>query len=84
MWRPDGRELFYITNNRQLTSVEIRENSKGLETGSPHPLFEIPSSSEVYQPATADGARFLATHPVAPAESLPLTVIVNWTAALKK
>ena len=32
---------------------------------------------------TADGERFLVTMAVAGARSLPITVVVNWTAELK-
>ena len=71
-------------------AVPIRGGS-ALEVGSPLTLFEVhfnPLGTE--QPyawyaydVTADGQRFLVNAP--PENStLPITVVLNWTAALKK
>ena len=53
-------------------------------SGNPHPLFRLPPG--VYRwDVTPDGKRFLAA---LPAETLgdadPITVVLNWTAGLKK
>jgi hypothetical protein len=51
--------------------------------GTPTPLFQTPSGAVVGD-VTADGKRFLLIAPVGPSASVPFTVVLNWTAGLKK
>src|SRR5216684_5428148 len=58
-----------------------------IETGVPKPLFQTPLSvvfpREDQYCVTADGRRFLIGEPVADAAK-PTTVVLNWTAGLKR
>jgi Tol biopolymer transport system component len=85
-WRSDGKELFYLTPDNQLMSVRLQPREGGLEVGETRPLFDTrPASSaqwSVYD-VVPDGQRFLVNE-VAEDRPLPLTLVVNWTAADKK
>ena len=90
-WRRDGKELFYLSPARKLMAVPIQAGST-LEVGAPQALFDVPFSpigtgSGVWArygyDATADGQRFLVNAPLESA-TVPITVVLNWTAGLKK
>src|SRR5262245_24483156 len=87
-WRSDGKELFYIAADRKLMAVDVKEDSGTLILGSPKPLFEtrtiaqLPGSS-LYD-VTGDGQRFLIITPVEETSPSPFTVVLNWTAGLKR
>ena len=89
-WRRDGRELYYIANDRMLMAVPIRAGST-LEIGRPEVLFEThtvagvsrsPSLRQQYD-VSPDGQRFLLNVPSEETTS-PITVVLNWTAGLKQ
>jgi eukaryotic-like serine/threonine-protein kinase len=88
-WRKDGKELFYLSPDGKLMAVEVVATGPVLQTGIPKPLFQVPASSPINDDAfswdvAADGKRFLInTMAVAPAAE-PVTVVLNWTAGLKK
>ena len=89
-WRHDGKELFFITDNRRkIMSVSVKADSV-LELGAPAALFDIhvPASSPVpsrqYYDVTPDGQRFLIDTLVQEASSSPITVVLNWAAGLKR
>jgi Tol biopolymer transport system component len=89
-WRADGRELYYVTPDRDLMAVDI-EPGNTPRLGLPERLFELPISAPDTQPFTTkyavsrDGQRFI-VHRVADdqEDAVPLTVIVNWHAVIKK
>jgi Tol biopolymer transport system component len=81
-WRGDGRELFYLAPNGKMMVVEVIAGSE-LHVGTPTPLFQTPPGAIVGD-VTADGKRFLLVTPVGPSASVPFTVVLNWTAGLKK
>jgi dipeptidyl aminopeptidase/acylaminoacyl peptidase len=83
-WRRDGNELFFVDPAGMLTSVPVIGRNK-FEVGSPKPLFDlqaIPTDGFNYAVST-DGQRFLVARPTDSA-TVPLTVIVNWPALLRK
>ena len=89
-WRGDSKELYYIAPDRKLMAVEIKATAQSFDRGTPQVLFEsredIPSvaASWGYMPR-ADGKQFLmSVAPGAASEAPPLTVVVNWLAAVKK
>jgi hypothetical protein len=60
--------------------------SATIEPGTPRPLFHTrltPSGITDQYAVTADGQRFLVLTPVGDAPETPITVVFNWTAALK-
>jgi hypothetical protein len=77
-WRADGRELFYLTPDLKLMSVDFPN-----QPSAPRELFQLPDSDPIRQPYDVhpDGKHILALTP-ADAPSQPLDVILNWTALL--
>ncbi|HYT31056.1 MAG TPA: hypothetical protein VEO37_00560, partial [Thermoanaerobaculia bacterium] len=84
-WRRDGKELFYIAADRKLMAVEVQTDPT-LQADRPRALFETHVFGAPVIPYTvsADGQRFLFNTPTEEAFSSPITVVVNWTAELKK
>jgi len=42
-WRDDGRELFYVSLDRQVVAVDVR-TAPSLAVGEPRPIFEAPEA----------------------------------------
>ena len=82
-WNHDGRELFYVSADGRFMHVAVRTTPK-LEVGRPAPLFALPGRSWFDFAVSADGKRFLAVIPQAVAGEQPLTVILNWTAEVRR
>ena len=78
-WSRDGRELLYVSGDRHMTSVPVR-TSPSLELGAPTTLFALSGPDWISFDASPDGKRFLAIVPKVIADTLPLDVVVNWTA----
>lgn len=89
-WRRDGKELFYISSNRKLMAVDVTGNGSTFEAGVPKPLFDLRLQTPAlpgprnYYIAAADGKRFLVTSVSEERVTTPTTVVMNWTADLKK
>jgi hypothetical protein len=87
-WRRDGRELFYISPDRKLMAMEVKGDGSTFEAGVPKVLFELRTSSfpgvRNFYVAAADGQRFLVTSLLEEATATPTTVVLNWTADLKR
>ena len=85
-WRRDGKELFFITLDGALMSVNVRESIAGPELGAPHQLFQTNAVPALVGPycVSADGQRFLINTMTAESASKPLTLVTNWTADLKR
>lgn len=82
-WRRDGSELFFLATDKSVMSVAVRGGDK-FEFGTPSPIFRIDSIFNNSFDVTADGQRFIAISTAAQTQSAPLTVVVNWTADLKR
>jgi Tol biopolymer transport system component/tRNA A-37 threonylcarbamoyl transferase component Bud32 len=80
-WRRDGKELFYLSLDNKIVSVEISGTGDALRVGDPHPLLTIhpPVQSGYNYDVTPDGRRFLAINDVSPTP-LPI-VVTNWKSA---
>ena len=83
-WRRDGAEILYLNPSGDMMGVTVDERGAGLAFGQPQMLFEfrLTSTGPGFD-VSADGQRFLV---VEPAESLPpepVTVVVNWPAAIE-
>jgi Tol biopolymer transport system component len=85
-WSSDGKELFYITPEGKLMSVEIKAGAT-FEPGVPKLLFDVASARTLpnspYDVAT-DGRRFLFISGQVEAGQSSLAVVINWTSDLKK
>jgi eukaryotic-like serine/threonine-protein kinase len=90
-WRRDGKEIFYrsAAQGGRLMAAPVSAKGSTLEVGSTQPLFDTPQLSPMryaYDVA-ADGQRFLLNvqGQATPADAAaPLTVVVNWTAAIRR
>jgi eukaryotic-like serine/threonine-protein kinase len=91
-WRGDGKELFFLTPSLLLQAVDVAVKDGRFDAGVPHTLFTtralMIAGMAPYRAygVTADGKSFLINE--TPPESVqrrdPLTVIVNWTALLRR
>jgi Tol biopolymer transport system component len=82
VWSRDGRELYFIGADRRLMAVEVKGEGKSFQTSVPNSLFEV---AAVAQFDVSKDGRFLIQVPVEQtATNVPLTVVLNWQAGLKK
>jgi len=65
-----------------MMAVEIR-GGPNFERGAPKPLFDVRLNAEAWFDVGKDG-RFLIPVQIGQAANAPMTVVVNWTAGLKK
>ncbi len=91
-WRRDGKELFYIAADRKLMAVQINQDNT-TKTGVPAPLFQTRTFPNLVGGyfwernqylATTDGQRFLVETLAAEQPTSLITVVLNWTAAMKR
>ena len=88
-WRHDGKELFYLSLDGKLMAVDVTTGPT-FETGVPKSLFQalvVRGRREsllgvLRWDVAPDGKHFLVNRVKTPSE--PLTVVLNWTAELKK
>jgi serine/threonine protein kinase len=87
-WSRDSSEVFYVANDKKMMVVDISQRDGTIKTGTPVPLFDmhVPSyTAAVTQFAvTADGRKFLVANALTQTTLGPITVVLNWTADLKK
>jgi WD40 repeat protein len=88
-WPQDGSELFYLSPDGELMAVKVTAASS-FEASSPVVLFQAHrrqpvSSFDLFSYAVSgDGNRFLIATKVEDAKPAPLSVFLNWTAAIEK
>jgi len=82
-WRKDGKELFYLTLDGKMMSVDVRRGAK-LETSTPKVLFKasirVTARGRSQYCVTGDGQRFIFGEQVEAGKSL--NVVLNWNAGL--
>jgi serine/threonine protein kinase/Tol biopolymer transport system component len=85
LWRDDGKELFYLTEDGRVMSAEIKRGAK-IESSAPQQLFQtrIKFADDYPYAINPDGSRFLLNIPAETNDTAPMIVVLNWTAALKK
>ncbi len=84
-WRKDGKELFYISPDSKLMSVEVRPGEASFEIGQVTPLFDVTHrAGGIPYAVDTDGERFLVIKDVMSEASSALTLVINWTADLNK
>jgi Tol biopolymer transport system component len=87
-WNRDGLQLYYIAPDKKLFGVEVRTGGSDLAVGRARALVETRitewerSNANCQYAVTADGQRFLVNN--ATDAVLPITMALNWTAALKQ
>jgi eukaryotic-like serine/threonine-protein kinase len=85
-WRADGREMYYLSEDRKLMAVPV---GQGPSFRTPQALFQTRVTPGVNQFRThyvpsRDGQRFLVNTQSGDPSPTPITVVLNWTAGLKK
>jgi eukaryotic-like serine/threonine-protein kinase len=85
-WRRDGTEIFYLAPDNKLMAAAVNGKGPSFEIGAVKPLFEArPQTGQRYPYAvSADGQRFLIHTLPEQTASAPITVVLNWTAGVKK
>ena len=82
-WRRN--EVFYLSLDNKLIVSEVKVYEHTLEIGATRSLFEIrPGGPGNVYDVSADGQRFLVNMAVEQQITAPLTLVLNWTAELKK
>jgi eukaryotic-like serine/threonine-protein kinase len=84
-WRRDGREIFYLSPDSRLMSASVDGRASAFEVGMVQPLFDTRARTtrRYMYDVSPDGQRFLINTDAETALQ-PVTLVVNWTAALKK
>ncbi len=90
-WRQDGKELYFLGPDRKLMAADVRVEGGNFKAGVPQALFDTRAALNGGLVATyfpyaviGKGQRFLVSTVVKETESAPVTVVVNWTAGLRK
>ncbi|MGH9400340.1 MAG: hypothetical protein ACRD00_08215, partial [Thermoanaerobaculia bacterium] len=88
-WRRDGKEIFYLTPDGRLMAAAVTAGST-FAAASPRLLFQtettnldVSGAASLYAVAS-DGQRFLVNAPVGGPAAQPITVVLDWTADLKR
>jgi Tol biopolymer transport system component/predicted Ser/Thr protein kinase len=86
-WRADGRELYYLSLDNRLMAVPV--NPGGPSLGPPRQLFQtrVPGGLSKYRThyvPSGDGKRFLINAKTGDSAPVAITVVLNWTAGLKR
>ncbi len=88
VWRRDGSELFFIASDGQLMSAASKLGGNDPKFSTPKALFKTRTLANVGSvhefDISPDGQRFLIGTLIGEPTAPPPTVILNWTAALKK
>jgi Tol biopolymer transport system component len=85
-WRTDGREIYYLSEDRKLMTVSV---GAGPSFDVPKLLFQtrVPpgvTANRTHYVPSRGGERFLVNTEGGDPSPTPITVVLNWTAALKK
>jgi len=90
-WRRDSKELFFLSPDRKLMAVEVNGAGPTFVPGVPTALFDAHVSAifpgtggATYYAVPGDGQRFLVNTLVGDSTPVPFTIVMNWTAGLKR
>jgi Tol biopolymer transport system component len=88
-WRRDGKEIFYMAPDNTLMATAVNGQISRFDVSTARPLFTIrprPLARLDAYPydVSPDGQRFLVNTFVEETTSTAITLVVNWTAGLKK
>ena len=86
-WSHDGKEIFYFVPDKENTLMAAAVNGEGatLKVSAIRPLFKahLRGARHVYD-VSADGQRFLVNTDAEQTSPPAMTLVLNWTATLKK
>jgi eukaryotic-like serine/threonine-protein kinase len=86
-WRRDGRELFYLSPATEMMAAEVSAGPGDFRVGAVRRLFALSGLGGVpgnLYDVTADGQKFIAVQDLEHTSTVPLTIVINWPAQLKK
>ncbi len=84
-WRRDGKEIVYLSGDDKLMATEVNAKGSNFEVGAVKQLFQAkPQRPGTVYDATRDNQRFLVNTSSAQKSTTPVTLVVHWTADLKK
>ena len=83
IWRRDGLELYYLAPDNKLMAAAIHVRGPEVEVGTVRPLFATAARRQFGAYDVSPDGRFL-INAVSEQSSEPITLVVNWTAALKR
>jgi Tol biopolymer transport system component len=83
-WRRDGKEIFYVGDDGRLMATQIKAGAT-VEASAPKPVFNLPGPASIeFYDVSGDGRRFLIGSTARAGSRSPITIVLNWTTALKK
>jgi Tol biopolymer transport system component len=84
-WGRDGKYLFYVAADQKLMAVEVKSGAS-FEAGAQEARFDMRGIRAVggNYAVTDDGQRFLILTNVEETRASPFSVVINWTAELKR
>jgi Tol biopolymer transport system component len=84
-WRTDGKELYYLDPDGKVTAVALKESNGSLQVAAIRALFPINATSggDSYD-VFPDGKKFLTNTVTTEETPGPLSLVLNWTAELKR
>ncbi len=84
-WSANGREIFYLTPDNSVMAVAV-DAGASFSAGTPERLFTArlhPGNFRAQYRPSPDGQRFLILSTLGRDAITPMTVVLNWTEALK-
>jgi serine/threonine protein kinase len=88
VWRHDSNELFFIAADGSVMTLSVKTDGSEFEFGAPKALFKSRMLSWFHNfhefDVTPDGQRFLIGTRIGEPTGPPPTVILNWTALMRK
>jgi Tol biopolymer transport system component len=89
VWRKDGSELFFIARDGQMMVSSVKAGGNTFEFSTPKALFKtrmlgLGGGNNHEFDVSPDGQRFLIGTLVGDSKAQPPTVILNWSALIKK
>jgi Tol biopolymer transport system component len=82
IWSKDGKELFFIGAAQKMMAVDVNTGAR-FEAGVPKPLFDTGLVGRFARFDVSKEGRFLIPTAIDQAAT-PITLVINWTAGLKK
>jgi eukaryotic-like serine/threonine-protein kinase len=88
-WRGDGKELFYLSPDGQMMAVPVTTGGD-FDPGTPVALFQanprelLATSEQFTYDVSEDGQKFLINTQMKQTETVPMSVMLNWSAKLNK
>ncbi len=84
-----AESCFYLSSESKMLAASVTTGAR-FDVGTPIALFQatprqpISSRDQFVYDVSRDGQRFLIITPVKPAETQPMSVVLNWAAKLNK